>query len=154
MCQWQVMSCCVYVRARLSVRMRASTILLGGGRHFLAPKSVWSPAGGWAGSSVRREIKWEPSHCVRTLLLPFSTNLMFSFPFPLQSAGVPQGQATLIGAGLGLAALTVIYSISVDRMVRLNALLRSACYCPTCVQSAAPRTPVRCATHPACKALI
>ncbi len=51
-CQWQVMS----VLQQLSLLvdgMRASTILLGGGRHFLAPKSVWSPAGGWAGSSVR-----------------------------------------------------------------------------------------------------
>lgn len=31
--------------------MRASTALLGGGRKFLAPRAVWSPAGGWWGSS-------------------------------------------------------------------------------------------------------
>lgn len=48
------------------------------------------------------------------------TYFSFLLPFPLQSAGVPQGQATLIGAGVGLAALAVIYSISVDRMVRLS----------------------------------
>lgn len=27
--------------------MRITQILLGGGRHFHYPKSVWSPAGGW-----------------------------------------------------------------------------------------------------------
>jgi len=27
--------------------MRVTQILLGGGRHFHYPTSVWSPAGGW-----------------------------------------------------------------------------------------------------------
>ena len=35
--------------------MRVSRIVLGGGRQYLAPRAVWSPAGGWWASSRPQE---------------------------------------------------------------------------------------------------
>ena len=68
--------------------MFPSRVLLGGGRHFLVPKSVWTPASGWWGSSSGSGSENE------------------------------QKKATLIAIGLGAVAVSFLYGVSLDKMVR------------------------------------